>query len=86
MERRIFHRPRCSCSIQITGLMREISGYRWLELESAIITLNALGARRQAGGFGFSHVKPGVDRRKPFLHLAEGWRILLPKEVEGEPE
>jgi hypothetical protein len=25
-------------SIQITGLMREISGYRWLELEGSIIT------------------------------------------------
>jgi hypothetical protein len=38
-------------SIQITGRMREISGYRWLELEGAIITLSALGARRQGGRF-----------------------------------
>jgi len=52
--------------------------------EASSFKTQALGGK--AGGFGLSHVKPGVDRRKLFLHLAAGWRIWPLKEGEGEPE
>ena len=68
------------------GLVLLILGHKngALQFPALIFKTYALGGK--AGGFGFSHIKPGVDRRKLFLHLAAGWRIWPLKEGEGEPE
>jgi len=74
------------CAADVVWRLGLITKNVWPPTATDDVPPRAAPAEREAGGFGFSHIKPGVDRRKPFLHLAAGWRIWPLKEGEGEPE